>query len=85
MHININDKITLSNHKKYLVTSKITYEDKTYYYLLDMDTEKEIKVCYENIEKESMVEVMDKELLQILFPLFLKKSQETLEEILGNI
>ena len=43
MDININDKITLSNHKKYLVISKITYESKTYYYLLDIDTGKEIR------------------------------------------
>ena len=84
MDININDKITLSNHKKYLVTSKITYESKTYYYLLDIDTGKEIKICYENVEKESMIEVKDNELLQTLFPLFMKKSQEVMAEMLKD-
>lgn len=84
MDININDKITLSNHKKYLVTSKITYENKTYYYLLDIDTGKEIKICYENVEKESMIEVKDNEFLQTLFPLFMKKSQEVMAEMLKD-
>ena len=84
MDINIKDKITLSNHKKYLVISKITYENKTYYYLLDIETGKEIKICYENVEKESMIEVKDSELLQTLFPLFMKKSQEVMVEMLKD-
>ena len=71
---------------KYIVTfeSKITYENKTYYYLLDIETGKEIKICYENVEKESMIEVKDSELLQTLFPLFMKKSQEVMVEMLKD-
>lgn len=84
MHININDRVTLSNHKKYIVISKITQEENTYYYLVDMDTRKEIKICYENIENQSMIEIKNKEMLQKLFPLFVKKSQEAIVEMIVN-
>lgn len=84
MHINIHDRITLSNHKKYIVISKIYYEGDYYYYLLDMETRKDIKICYENTKNQSMVEIRNKEIMQKLFPLFLKKSQETIAEMVVN-
>lgn len=82
MVININDKITLSNDKKYIVISKIVYENNTYYYLLDDTTHKDIKICFENLKNQSLIEIKNRELIQKLFPLFIKSSQENIAKML---
>lgn len=47
MIIKENDILTLDNNKKYIVISSINYKNKKYYYLLDVDDNKNAMICYE--------------------------------------
>ena len=70
MTINIKDSLALDDNNEYVVISKINYETKNYYYLLDKNNEKNLKFCYE--DNEELVEVDDKKLATKLLPLFVK-------------
>lgn len=76
MNIDIKDVLTLSDKNKYVVVSKINYENKNYYYLVDVNSNINIKFCYE--DGEELVELNDKELTTKLLPLFLQASKEHL-------
>ena len=76
MNIDIKDVLTLSDKNKYVVVSKINYENKNYYYLVDVNSNINIKFCYE--DGEELVELNDKELTTKLLPLFLQVSKEYL-------
>ena len=76
MNIDIKDVLTLSDKNKYVVVSKINYENKNYYYLVDVNSNINIKFCYE--DGEELVEFDDKELTTKLLPLFLQASKENL-------
>lgn len=74
MIINIKDTLTLDDNNEYVVISKVNYEDKNYYYLLDKNDLKNVKFCYE--DNEELVEINDKELITKLLPLFVKIAQK---------
>lgn len=79
MSIDIKDIITLSDEKNYVVVSKIDYDEDIYYYLTDVDDNVNTKFLVQNKERsESLLEVKDAELLQKLFPMFLKKTKESI-------
>lgn len=78
MVINIKDTLTLDDDNEYVVVSKTNYKDKTYYYLLDKNNNKNFMFCYEN--GEELVESIDKELNAELIPLFLEAGAKELEE-----
>ncbi len=79
MNIDIKDIVTLNDEKNYVVVSKIDYDDDTYYYLTDIDDNVNTKFVVQNKERsESLLEVKDAELLQKLFPMFLKKTKESI-------
>lgn len=84
MELNIFDKVTLSNDEKYIVISKICHEGKTYYYLINENNKEDIKICYGDLENQSMIEIKNREIIEVLFPIFLKKSQENIAEMLVN-
>jgi len=67
--IDIRDILTLDDNNEYVVVSKITYEDKIYYYLVDKNKNENIKFCYE--KEDNLVELNDKVLVTKLLPLFL--------------
>ena len=67
--IDIKDTIALSDNNEYVVVSKISYEDKIYYYLVDKNDNANLKFCYEN--GDSLVELNDKVLVTKLLPMFL--------------
>lgn len=67
--IDIRDILTLDDNNEYVVVSKISYEDKIYYYLVDKNDNVNLKFCYEN--GDSLVELNDKVLVTKLLPLFL--------------
>lgn len=73
--INVKDVITLSDKNEYVVVSKADYEGKTYYYLIDINHEENMKFCYEESKEEkiALVEVMDQTLIQKLIVLFMKE------------
>lgn len=74
MTINIKDTLTLDDNNEYVVISKINYEGKNYYYLLDKNDKENFKFCYE--DNEELVEIEDKELNTKLLPLFVEVAQK---------
>lgn len=74
MIINIKDTLILDDNNEYVVISKINYENKNYYYLLDRNNLKNVKFCYE--DNNELVEIIDKNLITKLLPLFVKASQK---------
>lgn len=78
MNIDIKDVVTLNDNIRYVVVSKTNYEGNVYYYLTEIENLTNIKFLVENKERNSLVEVEDKELIQKLLPLFVKESKEKL-------
>ena len=74
MTINIKDTLTLDDNNEYVVISKVNYESKNYYYLLDKNNEENIKFCYE--DNEELVEIEDKNLTTKLLPLFVEAAKK---------
>jgi hypothetical protein len=81
MNIDIKETITLSDKKEYVVISKAIYQDKTYYYIIDIADNKNIKFCEEVSSNNSLIVVKDKELLKNLLPLFFDNIKDVLKEI----
>ncbi len=78
MNIEIKDVVTLSDDVRYVVVSKINYKNNAYYYLTEIENLANIKFLVENKDKNSLIEVEDKELIQKLLPLFIKETKENL-------
>ncbi len=78
MNIDIKDVVTLSDNIRYVVASKTNYENNIYYYLTEIENLSNIKFLVENKERNSLVEVENKELIQKLLPLFVNESKEKL-------
>ena len=74
--INIKDSLVLDDNNEYVVVSKVTYENKNYYYLLDKNNHTNVIFCYE--DNEELVEVTDKNLTTKLLPLFYEASKDLL-------
>lgn len=74
MTINIKDTLTLDDNNEYVVVSKLNYENKNYFYLLDKNNNDNVKFCYE--DNEELVEIDDKELTTKLLPLFVEIAQK---------
>ena len=77
MTINIKDTLTLDDNNEYVVISKINYESKNYYYLLDKNNEANFKFCYE--DNEEFVEIEDKKLTTKLLPLFVEVAKKEID------
>lgn len=73
--IEIKDILTLSDNNKYIVVSKVNYENKNYYYLIN-ENNSDIKFCYE--DNNELVELDDKELTTKLIPLFIEVTKQVL-------
>lgn len=76
MNIDIKDVITLDDNQKYVVVSKVFYENKNYYYIIGKDNFKNIKFLYE--DDNELVEINNKDLLNKLLPLFYEKVKDEL-------
>lgn len=74
MIINIKDILTLDDNNEYVVVSKVIYDNKNYFYLLDKNSEQNVKFCYE--DNEELVEIDGKELTTKLLPLFVEKTKK---------
>ena len=70
MIINIKDTLNLDDDNEYVVISKINYENKYYYYLIDKNVNTNVKFCYQ--DNDELVEINDKNLITKLLPLFLE-------------
>ena len=80
MDIDVNDRITLSDGNTYQVAGKVNYEGKIYYFLSDLKKIMNIKCCYENTERHSVIEIKDKTLIQKLLPMFMDSQNEKYAE-----
>ena len=61
---------------EYVVISKVKHNNKDYYYLIDKNNNKNIKFCYG--DNDELVEIVDKELITLLLPLFVNSISEEL-------
>ena len=74
----VKDLVTLSDENKYVVVQKTEYEGKTYYYLIDINKNENIKFGYQ--DNDEFVEVTDSSLLEKLIPIFGKQAIEIIKE-----
>ncbi len=74
--IEIKDIVTLSDKNTYQVVSKIDYEYRIYYYLVDINNISNIKFLYENGDK--LTEVEEPELVKKLMPFFYNEIKDLL-------
>ncbi len=82
MNIDIKDLITLDGINRYVVASKVLYENINYYYLININNNKDILFCYEDINE--LVEIEDNDLIQRLIPLFFQNTRNILKEYSNN-
>ena len=68
--------ITLSNNIKYLVLSKVNYQNNNYLYLTSMEDDPKVLICKE--EDNKVVIVTDKDIIKNLILLFDKDIKEIL-------
>lgn len=78
--MNIRDIVTLDDDNEYAIASKVNYEGKIYYYLIDINKNDNLMFCYE--DNNELVELIDKELATKLLPLFLEASKDIINEFL---
>ncbi len=72
----IKDVITLDDNNEYIIASKVNYDGKNYYYLVDVNKPENLMFCYE--DNEDLVELKDKKLTTELLPLFYEASKDLL-------
>ncbi len=82
MNIDIKDLITLDGINRYVVASKVLYENINYYYLININNNKDILFCYEDINE--LVEIEANDLIQRLIPLFFQNTRNILKEYSNN-
>jgi len=75
--INVKDTLALDDNNEYVVVSKLNYENREYFYLVDINENRNLKFCYLNGDK--LVELENKELIEKLLPIFLKKCRNDFE------
>ena len=76
MNIDIQDVITLDDEQEYIVVSKTTYQEKTYYLLVDILHSKTM-LCYD--DQDELVESKDKDFNTKLLPYLLKESLKSMK------
>jgi len=72
MLINVKDVIKLKDDNEYVVISKVNYENRNYYYMIDINNNQNLLYCYE--ENGKFIEINNHQLLKRLIPLFLKNA-----------
>ena len=72
------DLVSLSDKCTYVVVQKIDYEGKTYYYLVDIEKNENIKFGYQ--DNDEFVEVTNPELIRKLVTIFGKQAIEIIKE-----
>lgn len=83
MEIEYQDIITLSDENKYLVASKVSYNNSKYIYLVDINDNKNLK--FAEIENDGVISELnvniDAELINNLVPLFYNNSKKDIENM----
>ncbi len=81
MNIEMKDTITLDGVDKYIVVSKVDYQNNIYYYLTESNNSGNVKFCMEKPNTNILVEVNDENLNKILLSLFVEKTKEIINGI----
>lgn len=81
MNIDIKDIFTLSDNNEYIVISKTNYQNKTYYYLVDTNNLENLKFCVE--DNDSLIEILDQELIRTLIPLLANEIKDDFKDLLS--
>ncbi len=83
MEIEYQDVITLSDKNRYVVASKVNYNDSTYVYLVDIDNNTNLKFAEleENNSLSELDSVRDEELINQLIPLLYNSSKGDIENM----
>jgi len=78
----MDDYITLSDKKRYVVCSKIQYEDNKYLYLINLADYKDVKFGVEKLKSDKIfiTEIEDEELIRHLLPLFYSEAKNIINE-----
>ncbi|MDE5540072.1 MAG: hypothetical protein K2J20_06260 [Bacilli bacterium] len=84
MNLEIKDQVQLNDGNTYAVASVVQNNGLTYYYLVDINNNANLKFCYENKENGTLVEVNDKKLIQTLLPEFFMAAKDTIEELINE-
>jgi len=77
--INIKDSLILDDDNEYVVVSKVNYQTKEYYYILDKYNNSNFKFCY--LENDELVEVENEELIKTLLPLLLDSARDEIMDL----
>ena len=67
MTINKKDLLTLDDGNEYVVVSKVSYKNREYYYIVNINDNSSIKFCY--LDRDQLVELNDGALVKELLPL----------------
>lgn len=78
--INIKDSLILDDDNEYVVVSKVNYNKKEYYYILDKYNSSNYKFCY--LDNEELVEVENEELIKILLPMLMETAKEEIMDLI---
>ena len=78
--INIKDSIVLDDDNEYVVVSKVRYDNKEFYYILDKYNSSNFKFCY--LENDELVEIDDEDLIKQLLPLLLDSIKEEIMDLI---
>ena len=73
--LNLRDIIKINNDN-FIVSGKVNYEDKDYFYLANTNKNNEFKYC--TVNDEYLVEINDSNLIQKLIPLFTDQAMNEL-------
>lgn len=68
MQINTNCIIILDDHNEYAIVKKLFYQNKNYYYIVDINNNSNLKFCYQ--DNDTLVEIKNASVLKEIIPLF---------------
>lgn len=77
MNIKIEDIITLNDKNKYVVVSKVVFERDIYLYIVDINNNSKFKIA--KLNKDKLLDVKDKKLIQKLIALFYENAIKTID------
>jgi hypothetical protein len=78
MNIDIKDIITLNDNNRYVVVSKVNYQNNIYYYLITED-KTDVKFCIEKKGTPILSELVDQKFIQTLLPLFVDATKKVID------
>lgn len=85
--MNVKDLLTLDDDKEYTIVSKATFDGNLYLYLIDINDNKNLKICAVKQDNEGYLldEIEDSESIQKLLPLFCESSKDMINELFNNL